>query len=205
MRLPAKTMKLKHRIGPFALCLILSSILIAQPVKAADKFLQGQLLVANPKMVDPRFAQTVIFICRHDSKGAFGLILNRPVENLPAKKFLDSVGIDLTKIKGRFQIRIGGPVELQSAYLMHNEKFAKDKHICKGHGVAVTSNIDVLKSLTDEAGPKRAVLFIGYAGWGAGQLARDSWSILPGDQKTLFDPNTKNLWRRSMEKRGLDL
>ena len=209
MPLPAVAMKLKNWVGLLTIFFILSGMLPGQPVKAADKYQQGQLLVANPKMVDPRFARTVIFVCRHDSTGAFGLVLNRPVDNLSVQKFLDSIGIDLTKIKGSFQIRIGGPVELQSAYLMHNEEFGKDKHICKGHGVAVTSNIEMLKSLTEDAGPKRAVLFIGYAGWGAGQLEgeldRDSWSIVPGNQETLFDPDADSLWWRSMEKRGLDL
>ena len=42
-------------------------------------FLTGQLLIAMPAMTDPRFSQSVIYMCAHTPEGAMGLIVNRPV------------------------------------------------------------------------------------------------------------------------------
>jgi len=202
-------MRTLQLIAWFALFYLLPDTLPGQSGKAAENFQQGQILVANPRMRDPRFTETVIFLCSHDSTGAFGLILNRPVDKLPAKKVLDAFGIDLADVKGDFRVRLGGPVELQSAFLLHHENFGKEFQICQGHGIAVTSNPEVLKSLTDEAGPKRSILFFGYAGWGSGQLenelARKDWSIAPGNREILFDRDLDTLWRRTMEKKILDL
>ena len=49
-----------------------------EPPSAA--FLTGQLLIAMPAMADPRFAQSVIYLCAHTSEGAMGLVLNRPLQ-----------------------------------------------------------------------------------------------------------------------------
>ena len=201
--------RINFRISLFALFILVAGMLSGQSVIAEEKYQQGQLLVANPKMPDPRFARTVIFLCRHDITGAFGLVLNRPVDKLSAHELLDSLGIKSGDVKGEFQIRIGGPVQLQSAFLLHSENFGEEKQICNGHGLALTSSKEILSSLTKDTGPKRSILFLGYAGWGPGQLehelARKDWSIAPGDQEILFDRNTGSLWRRVLEMRVLDL
>lgn len=202
-------MNKKLLVGLFTLLFLLPGALPSRSENAVGKYQQGQLLVANPKMPDPRFARTVIFLCRHDSTGAFGLILNRPVDPEPAQKLLNSFGINPAEVKGDLQIRIGGPVQWRSAFLLHSENFGRDNQLCKGHGVAVTSNKQILDSLTNDAGPQRSVLFLGYAGWGPnqleGELARKDWSIAPGDREILFDRNSSSLWERSLENRLLDL
>jgi putative AlgH/UPF0301 family transcriptional regulator len=53
---------------------------LALPAGAQDEAgLAGRLLVAEPSIADPRFAETVIYIVSHDDQGAFGLIVNRPL------------------------------------------------------------------------------------------------------------------------------
>src|SRR5450755_2065605 len=42
-------------------------------------YLTNQLLIAMPAMGDPNFSQTVALICDHSSRGALGLILNKPL------------------------------------------------------------------------------------------------------------------------------
>lgn len=182
---------------------------LSQSGTSGQTYYPGQLLVASPKMHDPRFARTVIFLCRHDSTGAFGLILNRPVDQQPARKLLNSLGIDPAKVKGELQIRLGGPVELNSAFLMHSEIFGGKTQICKRHGIAVTSNKKVLEALKEDTGPKRSVLYFGYTGWGPGQLdgelKRQDWVVSPADQQMLFDKNAVGMWRRAPDRRGIDL
>ncbi len=206
-------------ISLFAIFLVAAVPLSDQPIEnsgdkpgaGAGNYLQGQLLVANPKMPDPRFARTVIFMCRHDATGAFGLVLNRPAKTTPGatQKLLGALGIKAAGIRGDFQIRFGGPVQPGSAFLLHADKFGGDAQICGAHGLALTSNREMLDSLTTKTGPKRSILFLGYAGWGAGQLegelAVNSWSIAPGNKDILFDRETGTMWERALEKRMLDL
>ena len=44
------------------------------------KSLQGQLLIASPKLFDPNFFRSVILLVQHGENGALGLVLNRPLE-----------------------------------------------------------------------------------------------------------------------------
>src|SRR4051812_20243304 len=51
--------------------------------------LAGSFLIARSVLQDPNFAQTVVLILAHNDEGAFGLVVNRPVEspNLPFPAF----------------------------------------------------------------------------------------------------------------------
>ncbi|MDH3920782.1 MAG: YqgE/AlgH family protein, partial [Rhodospirillales bacterium] len=42
-----------------------------------DRYLTGQLLIAMPNMLDPRFTRTVIYLCAHTEDAAMGLVVNR--------------------------------------------------------------------------------------------------------------------------------
>ena len=178
-------------------------------VHAQDKFHKGRLLVAKPDMPDPRFIETVIFICRHDPSGAFGLVLNRPAGRIELSKLLDSIGENSVGIKGSVQIRLGGPVEMEMGFLMYADELIKDEPICNSHGVAVTSSEKVMKSLGSAGGPEKSVLFFGYTGWGPGQLeselARKDWLIVSANRSILFDNNLKGLWKRARNKHGINL
>ena len=91
-------------------------------VLAQSEFHEGQLLVANPKMTDLRFVETVIFLCRHDSDGALGLVLNRPAGRIKMSKLMESLGVASDGVTGDVQIRLGGPLETQAGFLMYTEK-----------------------------------------------------------------------------------
>jgi putative AlgH/UPF0301 family transcriptional regulator len=77
--------------------------------------LTGQLLVATPEMGDPRFQHTVILMVRHDEKGALGIVINRPLEQVPVAKLLDALGLDSKGSDGQVRLFAGGPVRLRSA------------------------------------------------------------------------------------------
>ena len=195
-------------IGLYML-LILSAALLGNSLHAQNKFYDGWLLVANPNMSDLRFSEAVVFICRHDSNGAFGLVLNRPAGQIALSKLMESMDVDSAGKKGDIQIRLGGPVKSEFGFLMYPEKLDEEEQICRSRGVAITSSKDVIKSLGSEYGPDEAVLFFGYAGWGPGQLeielSHKAWSTIPADRELLFDRNLKDLWTRARTRRGIDL
>ena len=68
----------------------------------------GQLLIAMPKMLDPRFEKTVIYMCVHNADGAMGLIVNRPLEELSFSDLLDQMDIDCADCAADITVQYGG-------------------------------------------------------------------------------------------------
>ena len=109
-----------YLIGFLVLLMALTSHFVNAPL-AQDKFHVGQLLVAKPDMPDLRFSETVVFVCRHDAKGALGLVLNRPAGRIKTSKLMESLGVPSDGVTGDVQIRFGGPLETQAGFLMYSK------------------------------------------------------------------------------------
>ena len=41
--------------------------------------LEGHLLIASPRMLDPKFHRAVILVLNHNENGAMGVVLNCPL------------------------------------------------------------------------------------------------------------------------------
>ena len=88
----------------------------------------GELLIASAAMQDPRFRHSVVLLLRHDSKGAFGIIINHPLGERPLAALLADTantdamgGKDDTDTKdgatlGTIRVFLGGPAELQPSH-----------------------------------------------------------------------------------------
>ena len=176
---------------------------------AENKYLEGQLLVASPGMLDPRFAETVILICQHNSDGALGLVLNKPAGQIKISQLLESLKITSSGITGDIQVRLGGPLEKDTGFLMYTDENHSKKSLCNSSGVTVSSNKEVLKKLGTEMSPNKLVLFFGYAGWGPNQLenelASEDWITVPAETSILFDQDIKSLWKNMSSKHAIDL
>src|SRR5688572_24682580 len=81
--------------------------------------LAGQLLVATPELTDPRFVQTVVYLVRYDASGAMGLVVNRPLGDVPMARVLEPLGIDATGVSGSLRVHYGGPVERARGLVLH--------------------------------------------------------------------------------------
>src|SRR5216683_3961793 len=84
--------------------------------------LTGQLLIAAPTIGDPRFAHTVILMVRHDKEGAFGIVINRPIEERAIASLLEAPGEDVSGISGRVRIFEGGPVQPEHGLVVHSDE-----------------------------------------------------------------------------------
>ena len=80
----------------YALLLLAASLVLGRVTIAAEheRFLTGQLLVATEEMTDPRFAESVIYMVRHDAQGALGLVINRPLAKGPLDDLLKGFGVE---------------------------------------------------------------------------------------------------------------
>ena len=178
----------------FALCAVLAVVTLlpaaawttrpadAQGPAGPPATLSGQLLVALPSLSDPRFTRTVIYMVKHDARGATGLIINRPIGDVPIAVLLKQTGLPETGVTGSVKLHVGGPVEPTRISVLHSD---------------------------DYKGPETALVALGYAGWSAGQLeneiAQNAWLTAPCDERILFDTPYEQRWRAAGRLLGIDL
>ena len=181
-----------------------------------NNYLEGQLLVAMPRMTDRRFARSVIYMCAHSAEGAMGLIINQRAPHISFPELLGQLSIAAGPAGDAIQpelidmnVHVGGPVETGRGFVLHSaDYFADDSTLPIDDGICLTATIDILKAIAGGKGPDRAILALGYAGWRAGQLeseiAANGWLHCPADLDLLFDRDLEQKYERAMSKIGVD-
>lgn len=171
--------------------------------------LTGKLIVAMPAMGDPRFAQSVILICAHSDEGAMGLIVNKPARDFSFAELLTQLKITTTVAGRDIRVHFGGPVERGRGFVLHSDDYSgggSTKEVPGGYGM--TATLDVLEALARGAGPKRALLALGYAGWGAGQLEREigrnDWLVADPAEDLIFSVQDAGKWMAALRHMGID-
>ena len=180
-------------------------------------FLDGQMLVAMPGMVDERFVRSVIYICAHSEEGAMGIVINRLASAVKFPELLVQLDviekedvIRLPRMAGSMQVLKGGPVETERGFVLHtNDFFIDNSTLPIDKGVSLTATVDILRAIAKGAGPDRAVLALGYAGWQAGQLEAEmqhnGWLNVPADTSMIFDAALESKYERAVHFLGIDL
>ncbi|MGZ8436098.1 MAG: YqgE/AlgH family protein [Candidatus Binatia bacterium] len=175
----------------------------------ANRFLAGQSLVASSEMKDPRFAESIIYLVKHDDTGALGLVVNKPVAKVPFDELLKGFGIDTKGAKGEIVVHYGGPVNRYQGFVLHSDDWVLDSSTKVKDGVAMTADAKMVQALADGKGPRQALLIMGYAGWAAGQLEMElkanSWFAIGADKSLVFGNEPEKKWRRAMDKRQIPL
>jgi putative transcriptional regulator len=190
----------------FAAAMVLGPV-AADPPETVS--LTGQLLIAAPTIGDPRFAHTVILMVRHDSQGAFGIVINRPVGEGSIASLLEGAGEDISGVSGSVKIFAGGPVQQELGFVVHSAEYHLDETLDVDGRVAMTANRQVLRDIGRNLGPVKSLFALGYAGWGPGQLegelAHHDWFTTPAEPRLIFDDDRANLWEEAMARRTRDL
>ncbi len=144
---------------------------------------QGQLLIASPILRDPNFRQSVVLIVEHNENGTLGLVLNRPSETAVSEIWGK---ISETPCTTDQPLYIGGPVEGPLMAIHTHEGEANNTVL---PGVYFSVEKDHLNAIV-AAGDDSFRLFVGHAGWGAGQLENEmeqgSWLLLPATLELVF-------------------
>lgn len=169
--------------------------------------LSGKFLIAMPGMGDPRFEKAVLFMCRHSSEGAMGLIVNKPLVDITFAQMLRQLEIPLDDRAGPVPVAFGGPVETGRGFVLHSDDYAGEGTLVLPHGLALTATRDVIRALASGDGPRRAMLALGYAGWAAGQvegeLARNDWLTADGDADLVFASDPSRAWAGALALLGI--
>ena len=173
-----------------------------------EGYLTGQLLVAMPTMRDPRFAQTVVFICAHTAESALGIVLNRALDSLSFDSLLEQLNISPLPPRRRIRMHAGGPVETAKGFVLHTTDWMQDGSLRVDERFALSSSIDVLRAIARGEGPRQGILALGYAGWGAGQLddeiLQNAWLSIPADEGFVFAEDLGAMWRGALSALKVD-
>jgi len=156
------------------------------------KSLQGYLLIASHKMADPNFSRSVVFIVQHNEQGALGLLINRPLDIS-----LDDVWQQVcdTPCIHNAPLHQGGPCE-GTLMALHADPSLSQLEVIPG--VYFSSDKDDIQRLVaSEEDDSPAKFFVGYAGWGPGQLEGEleagAWMTMPAKTQHIFDADA-DLW-----------
>jgi len=174
------------------------------------KSLTGQLLIAMPQMLDPRFARSVVYVCAHsEDEGAMGLVVNKLLNSLTMDELFTHLQLDPGGLGGSRPVHFGGPVEPGRGFVLHTSDYREDATLVVGDGFAVTATIEILRAIGKGEGPRRSLLALGYAGWAPGQLDAEmqanGWLSVPADSDLVFDDDFDAKWQRALAKLGVDL
>lgn len=175
----------------------------AEP-ETGDGIGPGTLLLASTDLLDPNFGRTAVYILEHDETGTLGVVLNRMSETavhnlLPEWSHLAAAP------KVMF---VGGPVKQDSAVCLALLK-----------ATASPDDSGALRPITDrvvmvdlDADPDDDVaglvdgirIFVGYAGWGVGQLADElaegSWVVTDGRSGDILAGSGVDVWGEGLRR-----
>ena len=169
----------------------------------------GKMLIAMPSMGDPRFEKTLIYMCAHSDDGALGLVVNRRVDEVSQSDLFSQLKLDLSPKAATRHVHYGGPVETGRGFVLHSSDYHADQATLEvDDKVSMTATVDVLKALAGGDGPRNAMIALGYAGWGGGQLEgelqRNGWLTCDSDEDLLFGMNDGGKWEAALAKLGVD-
>lgn len=204
-------MMLERKIARIAAVLLLGLVLVSPGTgtRAAGVSLAGQLLVASPRIGDPRFAETVIYVVAHGDEGAMGLVVNRAFGNGPLQGLLAGFGVTSTTKPATVRLQYGGPVETKRGFVLHSADYTGPSTTPVAGGVAFSTGRDVLEAVAAGRGPARRLFILGYAGWGPGQLeaelAGNDWLTAPAETSLVFSEDVESIWQRALQRAGTPL
>lgn len=172
-------------------------------------YLTGHLLIAMPAMTDPNFVRTVTYICEHNDEGALGIVINRPLQ-LDLGEIFQQLALESTDPGlERQPVMRGGPVQVERGFILHEPSQGWDSTVAVSDTVHLTTSQDILAAMARGHGPKRALMALGYAGWGAGQLETEiganAWLSVPATPAIVFDTPFEARWAAAARLLGIDL
>jgi len=164
------------------------------------------LLLSMPQMADPNFAKTVVLLCDYTDEGAFGLVVNRQMDE-PAWTLVKTD--PPVRVDPDLRLWIGGPVDPQRTWVLMSEAQGPDeeqREICPGVLLSVSKELTL--DLLQAPPSARARVVIGYAGWGPGQLdheiAASAWLTMDVDATLIFGVPPDQMWEAAIRRLGAD-
>lgn len=162
----------------------------------------GNILLAEPFMIDPNFKRSVVLLCDHTKEeGTVGFVLNKNLGLKINELILEFPAFDT-------EVYYGGPVQTDSIHYIHNVGDILDDSTPVVDGVWWGGDFEKLKFLisADLVQPHNIRFFVGYSGWSPGQLDKEmetgSWVTTEMFANYLFKSKPDSLWQQVMKNKG---
>lgn len=184
-----------------------------QRVEAITMNLAHHFLIAMPSLQDSRFKRTVLYVCEHNSEGAMGLVINKPLEQLTLETLLEKLKITPeprdTKIRLDRPVMYGGPLAEDRGFVLHTPQPDFGSSVAISAECMMTTSRDVLETLGTKDQPKDVLVTLGYCSWDAGQLEQElldnAWLTVEADANLLFHTPISERWVNAAKKLGVDI
>lgn len=161
----------------------------------------GIFLIAAPTLLDANFKRAVVFLAQHDDDGTLGYVLNRQLKATLSEIVPDLYGFDAP-------LYWGGPCQNDTLHCIHNVGTHIPGAAEITNGIYWGGDFDVIRDLiiAGAAAAEDFRFFIGYAGWGGGQLDDEieekSWILTDSTPEAVFAESAKNFWTRTLKNMG---
>ena len=170
-------------------------------------YLNRQLLIAMPGMLDDNFVGSVTLLCQHNEEGAIGITINRTSE-YSLGEILAQLQIDCSDDSLRQSpVLEGGPVAPDRGFVLHSPCDGFETSMKVGDNIMVTTSRDVLTAIARGEGPEKFVVALGYAGWGGGQLEgemrQNAWLTVEADSAIIFDSPLPQRFTMALDRLGI--
>lgn len=161
-------------------------------------------LIAMPQLEDNNFDHALILLLHHTDAGAMGIVINKSLD-LDLKEIASQHGIEQAKAMG--SAFLGGPVEVFRGMVMHSGPSFGDDDTEIADGLFISGSVDVLTTLLRDA-DRNFRLFLGYSGWGPGQLDSEltdgSWLAANLETDLIFETPAEQAWEQTLARMGVD-
>jgi putative transcriptional regulator len=169
----------------------------------------NQLLIAMPGMADPNFSTTVTLICEHNSEGALGIVVNRPMKLSLGGLFEQLAVAGADTAAASKPVLEGGPVARERGFVLHNPGDAFESSVSVSPDIQLTLSRDILDAMAAGKGPTKSLVALGYAGWEPGQLEAEmlanTWLSVPATPEIVFDVPFSERWMSAAKMLGVDI
>jgi putative transcriptional regulator len=177
--------------------------------KTAKGYLEQQVLIAMPGMVDQNFVGSVTLLCQHNDAGAIGITINR-LSTYNLGEILGQLKIECTDEAIRQRpVLEGGPVAPDRGFVLHSPLRDYESSMAVGSDIMVTTSRDVLTDIAAGKGPDKYLVALGYAGWGGGQLEGEmlanAWLSVAADTDIVFDMPLPNRFDGALGRLGIQI
>ncbi|PWJ59976.1 putative transcriptional regulator [Dyadobacter jejuensis] len=162
---------------------------------------KGSILIAQPYLGDPNFERGAVLICEYAVEGCFGFVLNQPTNLLLSDVLEESIYQEVP-------LYLGGPVEKNTLHYIHRRPDLIDEGVEIMDGLYWGGDFDRVKTLINinTLTPEDIRFFIGYSGWGTGQIEDEmeaqTWIVTKVTADFLFNTPADQFWRAVLREMG---
>jgi putative transcriptional regulator len=177
---------------------------------AQEQAITNKLLVAMPDLTNGFFEKSVVLMLEHNKQGAMGLTLTHSA-SLTLEGLLKNLEIPIhnDNIIIEQSVMVGGPVQPDRGFILHKGNQAWQSTTRLSPELSMTVSLDFLHSLANDEVDEDCEVFLGYAGWDAGQLEQElrdgHWLFVPADNRIIFDLAPEARWQAAFDTLGFDI